>query len=202
MLVFIKLLLIVSALLFIAGSVSVAFVYESQTLWYKFGNDKIILWAGHVAGLLGAALIILQIMLGARGKFLEKYFAVAALMRLHRGNGIVIGCCVVLHVFLVLLPEGIANLPIGFKHWPEMVGSLLLWLILAMVIASHFRERLQLDYRRWRTVHKIMAYVAPILLFVHVYFVSDSFQQLTPRVALITTFSLLLLWILWNKKAN
>ncbi len=197
--VLIRICLIIVALSFITGSLSIAFLYESQTLWYKIGTDKIVLRAGQLVGLLAAALISLQIVLGGRGKFLEKLFSVAALMRFHRGNGVLIGICVVLHVLMVLIPEGISNLPMGFKHWPEMIGALLLWLILSMVISSRYREALKLDYKKWRKIHKLLAYLAPLLLILHVYFVSDSFQHTVPRIALFSSFGLLVLWILFRK---
>lgn len=191
----VRILLIFVALLFITGSLSIAYIYESQTLWYKIGTDRIVLRAGQLAGLLAAALICVQIVLGVRGKFLEKFFSVASLMSFHRGNGVLIGICVVLHVLMVLIPEGISNLPMGLKHWPEMVGGLLLWLILAMVISSRYRDVLKLDYKKWRKIHKLLAYLVPLLLAIHIYFVSDSFQQTVPRVLLFLCFGLLGFWI-------
>lgn len=154
---------------------------------------------GQVSGLLAAALMVLQIILGLRTKLLENYFGLATLMRCHRMNGVVIGVCVLLHAILILVPEGMTNLPIGRKYWPEMIGLLLLWVVLSMVISSHFREKLKLDYKLWRRIHRPLAYIAALLLVVHVYFVSDSFQQTVPRAALLFSFLLLFILVVWHK---
>lgn len=195
----IRFVIIAVVILFLSAAVSIAFVYESQTLWYKIGTDKVLLRAGQIAGLLGAVLLIFQVMLGGRGKLLEQAFGVASVVRYHRINGILIGICLIVHVLLVLVPEGIANLPIGLKYWPELVGALLFWVVFSMVISSQFREKFGLDYKRWRGIHRLLGYSVPVLLGVHVYFVSDSFGQTLPRNALFITLGGLYSWVLYHK---
>ena len=182
-----------------AGALSIPFVYESQTLWYKVGLAKSLLRAGQLAGLCGALVLFIQIMLGVRGKFLEEHFGAAALMRWHRGNGLLLAFLALLHMALVLVPEGITNLPFGTKFWPEMVGGLLLLLVLAMVITSQFRERLGLVYKRWRFMHRLLACFVPLLAAVHVLFVSDSFKHEVPRAGLLVILAALAVWVLQIK---
>ena len=189
-------------LLVIGGALSISFVYESQTLWYKVGLDKTLLRAGQLAGLLAAVLLFVQVLLAARGKFLKKVFGVANLMRWHRANGITVSLLAISHVMLVLVPEGVTNLPIGIKFWPEMVGSLLLWIILSMLISSQFREKLRLDYKRWKALHKLLGYLVIILITVHVLFVCDSFEHAVPRTALLTTFIGVVVSVILSKKSN
>lgn len=180
----------------IAGAaLSIPFVYESQTLWYKVGLKKSLLRGGQLAGLLAALSLCVQILLGARGKFLEEHFGVAALLRWHRVNGLLLACLALLHMVLVVVPEGIGNLPVGVKFWPEMVGGLLLFLVLVMVISSQFREQFGLVYTRWRFVHRLLAYFFPVLVAVHVLFVSDSFAQTVPRAGLLTILAALAIWV-------
>lgn len=174
-------------LLVIGGALSIPFVYESQTLWYQVGLEKTMLRGGQLAGLLAAVLLFIQILLAARIDFLKKLFGVADLMRWHRANGIIVSLLAVSHVILVLAPEGLANLPIGKKYWPEMIGSLLLWIILSMSISSYFRQKFGLDYMRWKVTHKTLGYLVIILITVHVLFVSESFEHAVPRVALLNT---------------
>ena len=189
----------------VGGALSIPFVFESKTMWYKVGVDKTLLRAGQMAGLLAALSLFTQMLLGARWKFLEEVFGVAKLMRWHRFNGILLAVLVLAHVGLVLVPEGISNLPIGKKYWPEMVGGLLLWVILSMVISSYYRQQLGLGYGRWRLVHRMLAYPALVLVGVHVLFVSDSFAGGIPRTALIVllvVLAVLLLqtkWLTWLK---
>lgn len=187
-------------LLFTAGALSIPFVYESTTLWYKIGLDKTVLRAGQLAGMLALVLLFIQILLAARGRVLIDVFGLAAVMRWHRLNGLLIGLAAVVHVVLVLAPEGFGNLPIGFKHWPEMVGAWLLISILFMVVSSHFRERLGLDYKKWRSIHKPIGYLVPLFFLVHVLFVSDSFDKFLPKTALLTTFVIGLGLVVLSKK--
>lgn len=198
---FYSLLLIVFLLLVLAAALSVPFVYESQTLWYKVGADKTMLRTGQIFGLLAAVLIFVQVLLASRGKLLKELFGLAALLRWHRANGIVVAFLVVGHVTLILVPEGLTNLPIGFKYWPEMVGGLLLWVILVMAISSHFRERLALNYQKWKVIHKFLGYSSLLLLSVHVLFVSESFRQPVPKAAFFTVVIGVIIGIFLSKKS-
>ncbi|GAB6190828.1 ferric reductase-like transmembrane domain-containing protein [Desulfocastanea catecholica] len=179
-------ILVFGFLLFVlAAALSIPFVYETQTLWYKIGRDKTMLRAAQLAGLLAAVLLFVQILVAARGQFLKRLFGVAALMRRHRTNGILVSLLALGHAILVLAPEGLTNLPIGKKHWPEMVGMVLLTIVLSMAISAHFREKLALDYKRWRAIHKLLGYMTMPLLAVHVLFVCESFEHAVPRFGLI-----------------
>ena len=181
-------LVIVFLLVVICGALSVPFVYESQTLWYKIGIDKTMLLGGQLAGILAAVLLFVQILLAARGNFLKRLFGIAVLMRCHRINGIIISFLIICHAVLILVPEGLTNFPLGLKFWPEMVGSLLLWIILSMAVSSQFRQKLGLDYKRWKAIHKVLGYLVLLLLVVHVLFVSESFEQTIPKIALLVIF--------------
>ena len=177
--------LIITVVIIVAGALTIPFVFESQTLWYKTGMDKTLLLAGQLVGLLALVALTIQIFLGARGKILEETFGVVALMVWHRVNGLLLCCLAALHIILVLVPEGIANLPIGKKHWPEMIGGVLFLMIFSQVISSFFRQQLGFIYKQWRTVHRVLGYLALCLAAVHVLFVADSFAQGVPRIALL-----------------
>ncbi len=174
-------------LLAISAALSVPFVYESQTLWYKVGNDKIMLRVGQMAGLLTAVLLFVQILLAARGQLLQQLFGVASLMRWHRLNGIIICLLAIMHMLLILIPEGVTNLPIGAKYWPEMVGMVLLCIIVVLVVSAQWRQQLGINYRRWRLFHRFLGYLAIALMVLHVLSVSDSFEHSVPRVALLSS---------------
>lgn len=184
-----------------AGAMIIPFVYQSQTLWYKLGIDKTLLLAGQLAGLLAALALLLQILLGTRGKGLEEIFGVAALMGLHRLNGVVVCFLAAAHFALVQIPEGIVNLPIGAKYWPEIVGGTLLLLLLFSTITARFRQQFGLDYRRWQMMHRTFGYLALALLAVHVLFVADSFTHMVPRAALLFTLAAVVSRVLGIKSA-
>lgn len=171
----------------VAGAVTVPFIYESQTLWYKVGSDKTMLRAGQILGLLAYVALAVQILLGTRGKTLEHVFGVPALVGWHKANGIFLCVFAALHIFLVLAPEGLGNLPLGLKHWPEMVGGGLFLLLFLQVVSSVLRPRLHFPYKPWRAWHRLVGYLALGLAGVHVLFVADSFAQGVPRMAFFGT---------------
>jgi len=80
-----------------------------------------------------------------------------------------------------------------------MVGSLLLWVLVAMVISSRYREKLKLNYKRWRSIHKPLGYLTIFLVVIHVLYVSESFEQAVPRNILLVTFVLVLTRVVWVK---
>jgi hypothetical protein len=184
-----------------AGAMTIPFFYQSQTLWYKLGIDKLLLLAGQLAGLLAALALFLQILVGTRGKGLEEIFGVALLMRFHRVNGVVLCGLAAAHVTLVQVPEGIANLPIGVKYWPELVGVTLLLLLFLTTITAWFRQQLGLVYRRWQMMHRMLGYLALALVAVHVLFVADSFTHRVPQVALLIALAAVVSRVLGVKSA-
>ena len=194
-----KFILVGLFILVLASALGLPFVYESQTLWYKIGVDKTMLRAGQLSGMIALTLLFTQVLLAVGGPFLQKAFGLKNLMSWHRLGGVLIVFFALIHVFLILVPEGLANLPIGKKFWPEMVGSLLLWVLVAMVISSRYREKLKLNYKRWRVIHKPLGYLATFLVVIHVLYVSDSFEQALPRNILIIIFTMVLVRVGWVK---
>lgn len=184
-----RVLAILGFAIFLGGALTVPYYYETQTLWYKVGADKVMLRTGQLAGLFALVLLVLQIILSLRGRLFEDLFGAANMIRWHRINGVLIACVAISHVVLVLAPEGLDNLPIGKKYWPEMTGGGLFLLILITVLSSHFRSALKLDYKKWRTMHKPLGYLALALVSIHVLFVSESFKQGLPRVILLAVFT-------------
>jgi len=180
-------------LLFSAATLSVPYFYPTETLWYKMGSDKVMLQVGQFAGLLTLVLLVLQILLALRPSFIGRVFGTGNLIRWHQRNGFLIVLTALTHVFLVLIPEGISNLPLGWRYWPEILGAVALILLVVTVLLSHFRTRLKLNFKRWRMVHRPLGYVLVLLLALHVLFVSESFASGIPRIALITVIISLLL---------
>ncbi len=193
-------LILIFLLLVVSGGMSIPFVYESQTLWYKIGIDKTMLLGGKMAGVVAAILLFVQILLATRGKLLKNLFGIAALMRWHRGNGIVLSILAIIHATLILAPEGLTNLPLGKKYWPEMVGILMLCIVLSMAVTSYYREKFKFNYKKWRTFHKPLGYLVIILLVVHVLFVSESFECTVPRIALLTILATVASEVVLSKK--
>ncbi|NNK93704.1 MAG: hypothetical protein HKP41_05060 [Desulfobacterales bacterium] len=173
---------------FLCGALTIPFYYETQTLWYKVGIDNTLLRTAQLAGMLALALLFVQITLSVQSMFLKMLFGGARILRWHQRNGVLIAFLALSHVFLVLAPEGMANLPIGKKHWPEMVGALLFALVTLTVVGSYFRQKLNLNYKTWKAIHQPLGYLVIALVTVHVLYVSESFEQNVPKISLLIAF--------------
>ena len=185
--------IILSLLLVMAATLAVPFLFPTETLWYKAGLDKWMLLTAQLAGLLALLLLLVQILLALRPKLLQQALGAARMLRWHRVNGVLVAVCALVHVVLVLAPEGLDNLPLGWKFWPELLGAASLLSLLATVSLSWWRSNLPFPYQAWRLVHRLVGFLLPALLTAHVLFVSESFARGWPRAALLIAVVLLYL---------
>lgn len=174
---------IVSAvLMLIALATSAPFYFESSSMLYKFGTDKVLLRSGKILGLIAACLVVMQSVLSARIKFLDRIFALNNLMIVHRVSGIAIVCCGLTHPALMFIPEDMNSIPVSFRYWPEYVGVFLLLTIFGIVSIAILRLKINLAFDRWRTMHQWAVFTAAIVLFIHVLSVSETFEKGLPRI--------------------
>jgi len=180
-------------LFFIVAAVSIPFLYPSMTLWYKTGIQRFLLVAGKISGILATSLLFVQIaMIGLPMAFSRK-----TLIRFHRINGTTIGLLAVLHPLLVLGSNGFQSIDLLWTYWPETMGGVLLLVIGFNTIASSWRPLFKVSYQVWKTVHRIVALAAIILIPLHVLFISSSFTKGPPRYGvLIASGVVLIVWVL------
>lgn len=182
-------LCLVLALLLLAGAGWIAFAYESSSMLYKFGWDKQLLRAGKMVGLVCATLVLLQLVLSARLKILDRIFGLKLLFSVHRLLGPAVAAGIVLHPVLVFLPEDMWFIPLELRYWPEFAGLVLLVSLAGTAVVSTWRGLLGLPFHIWWTGHRVGAVLIVALLAVHVLFVSESFAQGLPRQALFVALS-------------
>ena len=192
-------LLFLSLLVLLAATLAIPFFFESPSMWYKFGIDKTSLRAGKMLGLTAGLLILLQLALAGRLKFLDRMFSLPGLIRQHGLHAWAIVLMAVIHPLCVRLPEGTILVPLEMRYWPEWVGVGLLAAILIQFACSHWRRPLGLAFHIWLPFHRITGLLVAILLVVHVLYVSETFSEAgPPRLAVLIAagvFSLLWLWV-------
>lgn len=164
-------------LLAIAGAVSIPFYFESSTILYKFGLNRPLLRLGQIMGMVAGCLMLLQIILGARLKCLDRIFGLCNLFRFHRIAGFIIACLIIIHPITIFIPENRIFIPLELRYWPEFVGLFLLLLMIATVIASYWRAGLRLPFHRWWPIHRVAAISIIAAFWVHVMAVNDTFEQ-------------------------
>ena len=186
-------------LLLLAGAASIPFLFESASILYKFGADKLMLRTGKVLGMIAGTLLLLQMVLAARIRFLDRIFALDRLFYFHQISGTLIAACVLIHPVLILLPEDMLFIPLEIRYWPEFVGLGLLLFILGMAASGNFRAALRIPFNYWWLMHRMAAVVTAAALFVHVLYVSDTFESGLPRTIVFWAMGLYILLYLWVK---
>ncbi len=168
-------LLIFAVILFAAGTIP--FFFESPSIYYKTGMDKIMLRAGKIFGIITAVLLLFQPVFVGRFAKLNKIFTLKKLFQYHKTNAIILLTTALIHPILILGADHFVFFPFETKYWPEFVGIFLLILLLPFVVISFLQKKLDLNYKTWRTVHKTMAPIILILMFIHIPNVSRSFES-------------------------
>ena len=181
----------------LAGALAIPFLFESPSMWYKFGIEKISLRAGKMLGLSAGLLLLLQLPLAGRLKVLDRIFSLPGLIRQHRMHAWAIALLALIHPLCVLLPEGTIIIPLEMRYWPEWVGVGLLAGILIQFVCSRWRQSWGLAFHIWLPFHRIAGLLVASLLVVHVLYVSETFtDDGPPRLAVfIATGVFLMLWL-------
>jgi predicted ferric reductase len=193
----------IAALLFIvilciSGVLSIPFFFESPSIRYKFGFDKTLLRAGQMVGLAAAALLLLQLPLAARLKWLDRIFALPTLYRIHRINALTLILLILLHPVLVFAPDGIIMIPFKARYWPEWVGVGLLIVICCQILISNWRRVFFEAYSKWQFCHRLAGMVVFSMLVIHVLYVSETFEDNgLPRFLVFAAAGCLLILFLW-----
>jgi predicted ferric reductase len=161
--------------------------------------------AGSVAGLVGAYLVLVQLLLLARLPWLERAVGLDRLAAWHRGLGTNVVIVLVAHVLLVV--EGLALTEQSgttsaameiLTTYPDMLKALVgMVLFLAVGITSARLARSRLSYEAWYWVH-VTAYLAVALTFFHQVSAGVDFT-LNPslRVLWIGLYGVVAVLVLW-----
>jgi len=191
-------MLVLAIMLVIVRAASIPFFFESSSILYKFGVDRILLLTGQVMGLVAGCLLLVQVILAARLKFLDRVLGLDRLFKFHRINGIIIAALVIIHPLVIFIADDRISIPLQWRYWPEFVGLFLMLLIVIMVVTSYWRIGLGLAYHRWWPIHRWAAILGVIAFGVHVLSVNDTFEQKLSQMlatAALILCGLIFLWI-------
>ncbi len=162
---------------------SLPFLYESFSMLYKFGIQKVYLRSGKVIGITVAILVFYQILLASHLKFLERIFSLKRLIVLHRINGIIITLLVFVHPMLIKASENFIFYTFDKKYVPEFIGISLLLVILSVSVTATFRKFFKISYDKWLLLHRLGVTLVISILPLHVLLVSDTFKSGPLRIA-------------------
>lgn len=152
------------------------------SFWWHHSGDLLfsgilansLLSIGRLVGLLAMNLILLQLILIGRVKWVETVFGLDKLSRLHRWNGHIILVLILLHPFLIILSHSLINQTTFLSqwadfllHWRFVILAFLGWLLLLLTIGLSITiVRKRLKYETWWYVH-FLNYAVILLVFWH-----------------------------------
>jgi len=190
-------------LLLLAGALAIPFLYESPSMWYKFGASKISLRAGKMLGMAAGLMILFQLPLAVRLKVLDRIFSLPGLIRQHRWHAWAIVLMALIHPLCVLLAEGTLMIPLEMRYWPEWVGVGLLAVLLVQFACTQWRLPLKIAFHHWLRGHRIAGLIIAALLITHVLYVSETFTgNPPPRQIVLAAAGVFILFWLWVRSAG
>jgi len=138
------------------------------TLVRPHTGDGFIHQLGKNCALVAFILITLQVVLGARIKWVERPIGLDKIFRFHKAAGVIALCLVLLHVTLISWGTGHWYL-LDSLHvkWPIWLGRLALLALLATVVTSLWRRKLNIEFESWRKLHNVLFATILTFGFVH-----------------------------------
>ncbi len=132
--------------------------------------------AKHVA-LAGFMILVLQVLLAARIRWIERAFGFDMVIRFHKHMAVFAAALLLAHPVLLALSGGGWRLLIGLGlPWYIWVGKGALVLVLLQVLTSLYQERLTLKFEGWRSPHDVGAPLVIVLGFTHSWVVGDDLE--------------------------
>lgn len=155
--------------------VGLALAFEPRT-GESFLNEL-----GKGAGMLGFALLALQVALSARLRLLDAPFGLDVVMQFHKGMAILAGALLLSHPFLLALGEDRWYLFTPGAGWQVNLGQTGLLILILIILCALFFGKLGIQYQVWRHSHK--AAVAVVVIgFAHSLFIGPDLQRLGIRL--------------------
>jgi predicted ferric reductase len=120
-------------------------------------------------GFVGLTQIGVQFLLIARFKRVTAPYGIDVILRYHRQIALVAVGAILLHPIILVIdyPARLKLLNPLSGNWASRFALLSLLALLLIVISSVFRERVKLDYERWRMLHLILGVSAIVFAQLH-----------------------------------
>lgn len=161
----------------LCAACTIPFYFESPSIYYKTGMDKLMLRSGKIFGIITVVFLLFQPVLIGRFSLLDRIFTIKKLFQFHKTNAMILLVTAIIHPILILGADHFVFFSFESKYWPEFIGVFLLILLLPFIVISFLQKKLGLNYKTWRMLHKIIAPFIFILMFIHVTNVSRSFES-------------------------
>ena len=164
-------------------------------------EDGFVYNLGRCFALLAFAIIVLQVVLASRLRWVERPFGLNLTFPFHRRMGTFAAILLLLHPPLMALgsDEG-WHLLYGLNvDWFILVGKATLVLLLLNVSLSLWRVRLGVKFERWRRWHDILGPLVLLLAFTHSWYASNDFKLRPMQVLWVTCLAAAVLLFIYHR---
>lgn len=146
-------------------------------------KDTFVYNAGRCLGLLGFAVLIAQVILAARLKWVDKPFGLNITFPFHRRMGVFVTLLLISHPLLLAAGGSGWPLLIGLKaHWFIWLGKAALLLLLINTCLSVWRPSLGIKFEKWRLLHDLLGPAILVMVFLHSWSAGEDLTILPMKV--------------------
>lgn len=143
--------------------------------WLGKGGEGVINDVARNLGLMGFMILMLQPVIAARIRWIERAFGLDILIRFHKHIAVAAASLLLLHPLLLSLGHGSWQLLIGLNlPWYIWVGKGALVLVLVHVLVSLYQGKIGLTFEKWRLGHDLMAPAILVFIFLHSWYAGDD----------------------------
>lgn len=155
---------------------------------------------GRNFALIGFTILLLQIVLAGRFKWITKPFGLDIVIRFHNYMALFATSILMLHPILIAYGGGRWKLMYSLDvEWYIWAGRITLIILVIHVVMSLFQAALRITFETWRLTHDVLAPLILIGAFIHVWNVGDYIQAFPARLFWCTIFGVSLLLLLYHR---
>jgi predicted ferric reductase len=159
-------------LLFILYIITPVFILLNNT-----GNVNFIYQIGKIAGVVGISLLVVQIILSSRFKFIEKGVGQNNLIIFHKYVAITALTLLLLHPILLFFGLKTSGLTLGeyLRSWGvfQYLGLFAVLSIIVTVVFALYSDKFKIKYEVWRMLHKL-TFLIILLGLIHSFFMGTD----------------------------
>jgi len=147
-------------------------------VFFPGSDDGVIMEVGKNFGLFAFTILVLQVVLAARLKWLDRVYGLDMIIRFHRYMAIFALLLLLFHPFLIAAGESKWKLVTSLNlPWYVLLGKVALLLVLANVLLSTLQLRIGLKFENWRRLHGVIGPLLLAVAFTHSYVVEDQLRS-------------------------
>lgn len=138
---------------------------------------------GKNTSLAGFMIVMMQVLMGARIKWIERSFGLDILLRFHKYMAIFAAVLLILHPILLSIGRGSVDLFLALDQpWYIWLGKIALLILLITVGVSWYQRKLNLKFEKWRMMHDILGPAILVFIFIHSFVAGADLQRTPMRI--------------------